>query len=422
MGDGSAFRLPPNLRKLTVEERRQSLIRLGVSGHNLDATGGPLLDLADVMVESAVGVTSVPLGVATGFLIDDQTVDIPMATEEPSVIAAATYGARLIRRSGGFQTEADEPIMTGEIILEDVSADAPALVREETSSIGPVLDWAMPRLLARGGGFRDLEADLLPDTGLLRVLIHLDVRDAMGANLLNTVFETAGPHLEKITGGRVLMAIISNQCPRRLARARFSMDPGVLSGGGRAGLEVARRIVAASDLAQEDPYRAVTHNKGIMNGISALALATGNDTRGVEAAAHMAAARPGGYRGLSSYSFEDNQLIGRLELPLPLATVGGGVSVHPAAQAALEILGKPDARRLARIGAALGLAQNFAAVRALVTEGIQTGHMRHHAARLAYQAGARDSEIAHVVQRMAAVGVYDSKTAEKALRSLREED
>ncbi len=421
MSDQSSFRLPPNLRKLSIERRRQALTAAGVTPEQLEATGGPLLDLADVMVESAVGVIAMPLGVAAGFLIDGQTVDIPLATEEPSVIAAATFGARLVRRSGGFRSWASEPVMTGEIILENAPKDAADLVREETRSVGAVLDWAMPRLVGRGGGFRDLEADLLPETGLLRVLIHLDVRDAMGANLLNTAFETAGPHLEKVTGGRVLMAIISNSCPKRLAGARFSLDPTVLSGHGQDGQVVAERIVSASRLAQEDPYRAVTHNKGIMNGITALALATGNDTRGVEAAAHLAATRGGRYTGLSRYRIQDGRLLGELELPLPLATVGGGVSVHPAAQAALAVLGGPDSGRLARIGAALGLAQNLAAVRALVTEGIQAGHMRHHATRLAYQAGARGEEVPAVVRGMSARGSYDLELAASILRTMREE-
>jgi hydroxymethylglutaryl-CoA reductase len=243
----------------------------------------------------------------------------------------------------------------------------------------------------------------------------------MGANLLNTASEALAPRLEKITGGRVLMAIISNRASRRLGRASFSLDPAVLAVGGVDGLVVAGRIVTASDLAQEDPYRAVTHNKGIMNGITALALATANDTRGIEAAAHMHASAGGSYRGLTTYRLDAGRLVGELELPLPMATVGGGVTVHPAAQAALKILGRPDSSGLTRIAAALGLAQNLAALRALVVEGIQAGHMPHHAQRLAYQAGARGPEIRIVAERLADESVYSLSRAEDHLRDLRKE-
>ena len=413
-------RLPPNLRKLPVTERRLRLrSALDLTDEEWEASGGPLLELADVMIESAVGVMAVPLGVAPGFLIDGAVRDLPMATEEPSVIAAATYAAAIIRGGGGFSTWADDPVMTAQVLLEGCHTDAPARVEAARERVAAELMQALPRLAARGGGFRDLDVRTLSGCGVLRVHIHVDVRDAMGANLLNTAAEAAGRLLESITGGRILMAILTNSSARRKAGARFSLDPRVLASGGVDGADVAARIVRASRVAQEDPDRAVTHNKGIMNGISALALATGNDTRGIEAAAHAWAARDGGYRGLSVYSMEAERLEGTLELPLPLATVGGGVSVHPTARMALKLLGGPSAVELGRIAAALGLAQNLAALRALVTEGIQAGHMRHHATRVAYQAGARGDELAEVAAVLGEEGVFRVERAREILAARR---
>ena len=266
----------------------------------------------------------------------------------------------------------------------------------------------------------------LPQTGLVRVDLRIDVRDAMGANILNTAAEHARPLLEQASGGRALMCILGNAAEERRAGARFALPlealpPQARPGGGVfSRRELARRIAAAGELAREDPQRAVTHNKGIMNGITSLALATMNDARAVEAAAHAWAARDGRYRSLSAYRFDGERLEGELELPLPFAAVGGAVGFHPASRLALKVLGRPDARRLARIAAAVGLAQNFAALLALVGGGIQRGHMRYHAVRLAYQAGARGPEIRRLAERLAERGVYSRSDAARELQRLRE--
>jgi hydroxymethylglutaryl-CoA reductase len=262
----------------------------------------------------------------------------------------------------------------------------------------------------------------------VRVDLRIDVRDAMGANILNSAAEHLRPYLEQLCGGRALMCILGNAAEERRAGARFALPLEALpqAAGPQGGMapsckELARRIVSAGELAREDPQRAVTHNKGIMNGITSLALATMNDTRAVEAAAHAWAARDGRYRSLSSYRCDGRTLEGELELPLPLATVGGAVGFHPASRLALKVLGRPDARRLARIAAALGLAQNLAALLALVSGGIQRGHMRYHAARLAYQAGARGGEVRLVAERLAARRAFNREEAAAELRRLRGE-
>ena len=420
---GSAgFHLPPNLRKLTITERRERLRAVpGLDPEEWTATAASadLLDLADVMVEAAIGLLPVPIGVATGLLIDGEVHDIPLAIEEPSVVAAATYAGRLIRASGGMATWASEPVMTAQIFVEDAREGATERIAGARSEIEELVRKALPSLEGRGGGLREIEVHALPGTALLRVHLHIDVRDAMGANILNRAAEAAKERLEAVTGGRTLMCVLTNAATRRLAGARFSMRVTDLAAGRATGEEVADRIVLASRLAQEDPQRAVTHNKGIMNAVSALALATGNDTRAVEAAAHAHACRDGAYRGLSHFAREGDRLQGRLEMPLPLATVGGGVAVNPAARLALKLLGNPGATRLSRIAAAAGLAQSFAAVRALVTEGIHKGHMRYQGRRLAWQAGARGPEILRLADRLAAESCYTSARAAELLAEMR---
>jgi hydroxymethylglutaryl-CoA reductase len=415
--------LPPNLRKLSVAQRRERLAALpGVEAAALAATAGAtpdLLDLADVMVESAIGLMPVPIGVAPGFLIDGESRDVPLAVEEPSVVAAATLAARLTRAGGGLRTWASEPVMTAQVFVERTGPDAVAAVERDRQGIAEAARVALASITARGGGLRGIEAAWLPATAVLRVQLDIDVRDAMGANILNTAAEAVRSRLEQATGGRVLMSVLTNAAEHRLAGAELSVRAADLGSEVFTGEEVADRIVRASAIAQEDPGRAVTHNKGIMNAISALALATGNDTRAVEAAAHAWAARTGACRGLSTYARSGDRLTGRLEMPLPMATAGGAVSVHPAARLALQLLGNPDGRGLARIAAAVGLAQNLAALRALVAEGIQRGHMRHHAWRLAWQAGARGGEIRLVAEQLAGESLYTSARAAQVLAALR---
>ena len=381
-----------------------------------------LLELADLMVESAVGCLPVPVGIATGFLIDAVELSIPMAVEEPSVVAAASFAAHLVRQGGGFVTSATEPLMSAQVFLDGVAEDRLEAIRSREAQIGEMIDSSQPAMKRRGGGFRGLVVTRLPETGIVRVDVLVDVRDAMGANVLNTIAESLRAPLEQWSGGRCLMCILSNAGRERRARASFALPVDRLRPSGGAGItaqEVARRIVRAGELAREDHERAVTHNKGIMNGISSLALVTMNDTRAIEAAAHAWAARDGRYRGLSEYRLNGDLLEGTLELPLAFGTVGGAVSFHPASRLALRILGNPDSPRLGRIAAALGLAQNLAALVALVTGGIQRGHMKLHAARLAYQAGARGEEVRSVAEELGARMVFSLEEAGNTLRQLR---
>ncbi len=421
---GSA--LPDGFRKQAPTERKALWERLYFDGAEAAAAGNAgaeALELSDLLVESAVGALTLPLGIAQGFLIDGRRYDLPLAVEEPSVIAAAGYAARIVAEGGGFITEADEPLMESYIYLEGVSAAGEARLASDGAEarIRAALGAIQGSLERRGGGYRGRRVYRLPETGLVALELSVDVRDAMGANILNTAAETVKPLAEELSGGTALMCILSNASPRRLARARFELPLAALAPYARGfdAEEAARRVVLAWRLADEDPARAVTHNKGIMNGVAAFAQATLNDTRAVEAAAHAWAARGGRLRSLSRYEVADGSLRGSIELPLALGAVGGSVDLHPAGKAALRLLGNPDSRALARIAAALGLAQNFAAVLALVTGGIQKGHMRLHAARLAYKAGARGDAARRAADIIAAGGAYTLAAAEAAVASLR---
>jgi hydroxymethylglutaryl-CoA reductase len=415
--------LPAGFRKLDATARAEAVRRIfaipedewkGIS------CASEQLELLDVMVESAIGCVPFPLGLADGFLIDGVEVLVPMAAEEPSIVSAASYAAHLIRDDGGFTTWASEPLMTGQVFLESVSAHGEQSLKNSGAELRQALEAPLASLSARGGGFRSFQVTRLP-SGRVRVDLVIDVRDALGANRLNTTAEGLRPLLERIGGGHVLMAILTNAATQRLAGARFSIPIDRLAHGLPAGMSAevaARRVAAASEVAQEDPTRAVTHNKGIMNGIASLALATMNDTRAVEAAAHLWAARDGHYRGLSRFTTNDGKLTGEIELPLPMASAGGSVDFHPAARASMRILGNPDAVRLSRIAAAVGLAQNLAAVFAIVTHGIQKGHMKYHSARLAYQAGARGADVRRLAERLSSAGTMDLASATNLLKSL----
>jgi len=344
-------------------------------------TDPSLIELADIMVESAIGYAGVPLAVCRGLLVDGNTIDVPLATEEPSVVAAVNYAAGIVSRHGGFTTHATDPITTGQIYLERTDKKVRERILSAEDEIRAALKPILARMEQRGGGYRGMDALYLPGPELLRVQIHVDVRDSMGANLVNSAVEHVAPLLESITGGRRLMAILTNNAERRLATARFEIPVSSLTRGEIPGSEMARRIELASRLAQEDPDRAVTHNKGVMNGITALMLASCNDIRAVEAAVHSFAGRSGTYRGITQYGVGDELLRGELEAPLPVGTVGGATGIHPTSRLALAMLGNPTSTGLARIAAAVGLAQNLAAVSALTAEGIQSGHMTLHARR-----------------------------------------
>ena len=422
--------LPPNFRKLSARKKREVLSELlDLDTHELytSLANEDLLDLADVMVESAVGVMPVPLGIASGIRIDDRVFNIPMAVEEPSVVAAATYAGRLISRGGNsFHTSTTGQVMTAEIAIDQWTAGADDRVRAAERDLHAELVDILGPMTRRGGGYRGLDASVNAESGLLVVYLHVDTRDAMGANIINTAAEALRAPLERLTGGTVLMAILTNAAPRRRARATFTVPVDRLTRSPYDGRTMAQRIVRANEFANTDPLRAVTHNKGVMNGITSLALATGNDTRAIEAAAHAHAARDGRYRSLTEYRIDGDALVGALEIPLAVGTVGGAVGFHPVTSFALKVLFldddlEPSADRLSRVAVSLGLAQNLAALMALVSEGIQSGHMRQHARRLAWQAGARDEELALLARRVWDNGTFNIQTARDLLHALRSE-
>ena len=413
--------LPRGFRRLPLAERRAALA--AALGCELPAAlrgDAETSAVADLLVENAVGAFPLPVGLATGFRVDGEDLVVPLATEEASVVAAASYGARLLAEGEGgtgIRTEAGPPVATVQVFVEQPGDHAKHAVRNARAEIAALVDAAVASLVRRGGGFRDVTVQPIGDA--LKVEIDVDVRDAMGANKVNTAGEAVRALLERLTGGRTLMAIVTNASRRALARASGQVPCSRLGRGGYSGAEVAQRIVRAAALANVDHDRAVTHNKGVLNGIAALTQATGNDTRAVEAAAHGWAAAGAGYAPLTSYRFAAGVLFCRLECPLPLGTVGGAVTAHPVSALALRILGNPGSRRLAAIAAAVGLAQNLAALRALVAEGIQHGHMRLHAERLAFDAGARGAEIREIAAALAQTGNMDIATARQLLLARR---
>lgn len=398
---------PKEFRKASIEERRKIIQHdyqtsgSSLNDFSLSGSDPELLELSDAMVEQAVGYMGIPLALAGPFIIDDRELMIPMATEEPSVVAAASFAGSLLSRHGGIHTHASPPVMTAQIFVEDLGEkgqEAAERLSESEELLQSRLAPSLESMEKRGGGWRGMELRWLPASQTLIVNLQIDVRDAMGANLLNSAAETLRPLIEKITGGNVLMAILSNRSWNRTATARFSLPVKALKHRGYDGMETARRIVRAANIAGEDPGRAVTHNKGIMNGVAALALATGNDTRAIEAAVHAYASRFGAYHGLTRFTIEERHLKGFLEMPLPFASTGGAVGFHPVSRWALEVLHSPTAVNLSRIAAAVGLAQNLSALRALVSEGIQSGHMKLHARRLSFAAGARGNELGRFAQ------------------------
>lgn len=363
---------------------------------------------ADQMIENVVGIHALPLGIAANFAINGRDYLIPMAIEEPSVVAGASFAARLVRQGGGFSTSSTEPLMIAQMQVVDV-ADPGAARFDLLAAKQQLLDLADetdPLIVSLGGGARDLEVRVIPESPVGPMLVaHLiyDCRDAMGANTLNTAAETLAPVVEEITGGRVVLRILSNLADRRLARAKCVLPAEVLALGEYPGSLVLERIVEAYALAAVDPYRAATHNKGVMNGVDAVVIATGNDWRAVEAGAHSYAARSGRYTSLTTWGKDsDGNLVGTLELPLAVGIVGGATRVHPTAKVALKILGVRTARELAEVIAAVGLAQNLAALRALATEGIQRGHMELHARQVASAAGATGEMVEKVARQLVA--------------------
>ncbi|MEM0295088.1 MAG: hydroxymethylglutaryl-CoA reductase, degradative [Candidatus Korarchaeum sp.] len=358
------------------------------------------IEIADHMIENVIGLYSLPFAVATNFLINGKDYLVPMVIEEPSVVAAASNAAKMARESGGFHATATDSIMISQIQVVRVPnvEEAKRAILAEKEKLLASANEMDPLLTKLGGGARDLEVRVVETDAGPMLIVHLlvDTLDAMGANTVNTMAEGLAPTVERLTGGRVYLRILSNLADRRLARAKAKFSKAAIGGE-----DVVEGIMWAYRFAKYDPYRAATHNKGIMNGIIAVALATGQDTRALEAGAHSYAARGGSYTTLTDYWVDENgDLWGSIELPMAVGTVGGVVRVHPMAKIALKILGVEKARELAMVMASVGLAQNFAALRALATEGIQAGHMRLHARNIAMSAGATPSEVDEVVERM----------------------
>ena len=380
----------------------------------------PLL-VADQMAENVIATHALPFSLAPDFLINDQNYTVPMVTEEPSVVLAASFAAKMIKRSGGFTTTIHNRLMIGQVALYDVPEprSAQAAIRDAESELLALAAAAHPSIVKRGGGPRKITTAIKED--FLIVYLSVDPKEAMGANMLNTMLEALSPRLEDISQGRSLMSILSNYATESLVTATCAIDLRHLSRNREEALSIGEKIQAASRLAQVDPYRAATHNKGIMNGIDAVVLATGNDWRAIEAGAHAYAAQDGAYRGLSQWVLnrEEGRVEGRITLPMPIATRGGSIGLNPSVSAAFEILGQPDARELASIIASVGLAQNFAAIRALVTQGIQAGHMKLQAKSLALQAGATGDEVAQVSARLVEEKTFNLARAQEILNEIR---
>ncbi len=399
----------PGFYDLSVDERVNRVAqwaRLDDAEREVLAGASLVADRADQMIENVVGLHALPLGIAPNFVINGRETLVPMVIEEPSVVAAASFMAKIVREAGGFRTCSTEPVMIAQMQVLDV-ADPWAAKFDLLCQKQRLLDVANqtdPVVVSLHGGARDVEIRVFAETPIGPMLVvHLlyDTRDAMGANTVNTAAEALAPVVEEITGGRVHLRILSNLADRRLARALCVIPPRLLAFGDFGGEQVAQGIVEAYTFAALDPYRATTHNKGIMNGIDAVALACGQDWRAIEAGAHAFAARGGRYTSLSTWTRDrEGNLVGTLELPLAVGTVGGATRVHPGAKVALKILGVQSARELAEVMAAVGLAQNMGALRALATEGIQQGHMALHARQVAIAAGATGDQVQAVAARL----------------------
>ncbi|MFJ1257051.1 hydroxymethylglutaryl-CoA reductase, degradative [Cupriavidus sp. CuC1] len=401
----------PNFRAMTPAQRLAYVgdaAALSADEIRLVAEPGALsVELANGMIENVIGTFELPFGVAGNFQVNGRDVLVPMVVEEPSVVAAASFMAKLARESGGFETSSTGPLMRAQVQvlgITDPYGARQAVLKQRAA----ILDLANSRdkvLIGLGGGCKDIEVHVFPDTprGAM-VVIHLivDVRDAMGANTVNTMAEAVSPLVEKITGGSVRLRILSNLADLRLARARVRLTPEVLATKERSGAEIIEGVIDAYTFAAIDPYRAATHNKGIMNGIDPVIVATGNDWRAVEAGAHAYACRGGRYTSLTHWEKDTGgALVGTIEMPMPVGLVGGATKTHPLARLALKILDVRSAQELGETAVAVGLAQNLGALRALATEGIQRGHMALHARNIALVAGATGDEVDSIAKRMA---------------------
>jgi hydroxymethylglutaryl-CoA reductase len=401
----------PNMRSLTPQQRLHRVAEaagLDAQDRALLAQAGALpLDVADGMIENVVGTFELPLGIASNFLVNGKNVLVPMVVEEPSVVAAASFMAKLARESGGFFTSSTAPLMRAQIQMVGMTDPygVRQIVLENKAEIMARANARDTVLIGMGGGCKDIEVHVFDSTprGPM-VVAHLivDVRDAMGANTVNTMAETVSAYIEQITSATVRLRILSNLADLRLARARVTLSPETLATADYTGSEVIEGVLDAYTFAKIDPYRAATHNKGIMNGIDPVIVATGNDWRAVEAGAHAYAAQSGRYTSLTRWEkTRDGHLVGSIELPMPVGLVGGATKTHPLARWALRVMQVQSAQELGEIAAAVGLAQNLGALRALSTEGIQRGHMALHARNIALLAGATGGDIQRIAAQMA---------------------
>jgi len=420
--------------KLPMEERLAQLARMfRLTPEDLQQLSGtqslqPVL--ANQMIENTVGTFSLPLGLGLNMQVNGRDYLVPMAVEEPSVVAAVSFAAKIVRETGGFTAEADESMMIGQVQVTRYGDPTVATERilAHKEQILALANSFHPSMLARGGGARDVEVRVLPapegprGEPLLVVHVLIDTQEAMGANLINTMAEGVAPLIEQLTGGKVFLRILSNLADRRLARATCKIPVELLADFDMPGEAIAEGIYQASRFALADPYRACTHNKGIMNGIDSAAIAVGQDWRSIEAGAHAFACRDGQYRPLSTWHVDDAYLVGRIELPMALGTVGGPIKVHPGVQVAMKILRVESAREMAMVFAAVGLAQNFAAVRALGSVGIQKGHMAMHARCVAVTAGARGDWVEKIAELLVTAGHVKVEKAREIIDSLSEED
>ena len=382
------------------------------------------LAVADQMSENVVGTFSLPYSIIPEISVNGKDYTVPYVTEEPSVVAAASYASKIIKRAGGFTAQVHERQMIGQVALYQVPdmGSAQTQISSKKAELLELANQAYPSIVKRGGGARDLHVEQLRgETDFLVVYLHVDTQEAMGANMLNTMLEALKPVLEELSQGQSLMGILSNYATDSLVTATCRVAFRYLSPQKDEGREIAEKMALASQFAQEDTYRAATHNKGIFNGLDAILIATGNDWRAIEAGAHAYASRAGRYQGLSSWrlDLETEVLVGEMTLPMPVATKGGSIGLNPRVALSHELLGNPSAKELAQIIVSIGLAQNFAALKALVSTGIQQGHMKLQAKSLALLAGASESEVAPLVERLIADKIFNLETAQRYLENLR---
>ncbi|MCH4353954.1 MULTISPECIES: hydroxymethylglutaryl-CoA reductase, degradative [Staphylococcus] len=422
--------LDKTFRHLSREDKLKQLVDYGwLTDANYDVLlKNPLIneEVANSLIENVIGQGTLPVGLLPKIIVDDKEYVVPMMVEEPSVVAAASYGAKLVNNTGGFKTIKSERLMIGQIVFDDVSDtdDLAQAIYDLEPQIEQIAAEAYPSIIERGGGYRRIEIDTFPENQLLSLKVFVDTKDAMGANMLNTILEAITAHMNNEFPDRdVLMSILSNHATASVVRVQGEIDIKDLNKGDRSGEEVAQRMERASVLAQVDIHRAATHNKGVMNGIHAVVLATGNDTRGAEASAHAYASRDGQYRGIATWKFdkERGRLVGTIEVPMTLAIVGGGTKVLPIAKASLELLNVQTAQELGQVVAAVGLAQNFSACRALVSEGIQKGHMSLQYKSVAIVVGAQGDEIACVAEALKTAPKANTATAQQILKDLRQQ-